>query len=108
MQAHGTRVCYTSGCRCAPCRRANAQYFVEWRQKKRHGTIILGAVRSSTDAQRLLEKLYREHVTKSRINHELGLRSTQLKVRPRITVRKHLRIQRVYQRFMAGGELPRG
>ena len=30
--AHGTRAAYVEGCRCLGCRKANADYFREWRR----------------------------------------------------------------------------
>lgn len=100
---HGLRPTYAAGCRCLRCRAANARYITTLRRKKLAGTLILGAIRSAKEVQQMLKALHREHVTNTQLAHELGLHSAQVKVHPRITVRKHLRIQRVYDKFMREG-----
>jgi len=101
-ETHGTRSRYTAGCLCTPCRAANAQYVADLRHRRRIGQVIFGARRDATDAQRWLTQLHRDGFTSTRLAHELGLHGPQVKVHPTITVRKHLRIQRVYQKFIGG------
>lgn len=96
-----SRARYTSGCRCLPCKAANAHYISQLRKKKLKGQIVLGAIISAEESKRRLNALHREQFTQKRLAHELGLRSPQVKVHARITVRKHLRIQRVYQAYMS-------
>lgn len=37
LKGHGTRAKYQGGCRCLPCRRANAGYTKAYREKVRRG-----------------------------------------------------------------------
>jgi flagellar biosynthesis component FlhA len=103
MQTCGSpsRARYTSGCRCQQCKAANARSISDLRKKKLKGTLILGAIISAKEAKQRLDALHREQFTQKRLAHELGLRSPQVKVHDRITVRKHLRIQRVYRAYMS-------
>lgn len=100
---HGTRSTYGAGCRCLPCKSANARYISDLRKKKLRGGVVLGAVISAKEAKQRLDALHREQFTQKRLAHELGLRSPQVKVHARITVRKHLRIERVYRTYMSEG-----
>lgn len=95
-----SRARYASGCRCLRCTAANARYISDLRKKKLKGKILLGAIISAEESKRRLNALHREQFTQKRLAHELGLRSPQVKVHAGITLRKHLRIQRVYQAFM--------
>ncbi len=100
MTCQRSRASYTAGCRCIICKAANARYISDLRKKKLKGTLILGAIISAQESKKRLKALHLEQFTQKRLAHELGLRSPQVKVHAGITLRKHLRIQRVFQAFM--------
>ncbi len=99
---HGTRGRYqNTGCRCLPCRAANATYIARYRSLRSAGKRPLGATIEPDAAMRLLEHLYREGIRRKVIAHGLGLRSHALRVHAKITIRKHLQIQRLHRRYMS-------
>lgn len=98
---HATRATYIAGCRCFACRVANAHYIARYRLRQRAGAVLLGAKIDSARARRLLDQLRREQVTNTAIAHALGLRSPELEIYDRITVRRFLQIKRVHRRYMS-------
>src|SRR4051812_7466936 len=98
---HGTRVAYQTGCRCLPCRLANAEYMASYRQRLRAGAVLLGAKVASAAARRLLDQLRREGIPKAHIAQALGLRSPVVRVHAQITVRKFMKIKRVHRSYLS-------
>lgn len=97
---HATRRTYAAGCACLPCRAANARYQALRRHRVASGSRILGA-RISAQATRIwLARLRREGFTWTRLAHELGLHTPQVRVHPQITVRKALQIQRLAEQYL--------
>lgn len=99
---HGSRTTYqVDGCRCQPCRQANARYLHDLRKRKLRGKIILGAIISAAESRRLLNQLHREQVQRGDVAHALGLKVPQVKVYQHITVRKALKIKRLHRMWMS-------
>lgn len=92
---HGTLKRY-KGCRCTPCRKANAKY--EQKRAKQHimGKPPLGSLVSATEARRLVRRLEAEHISQKAIAQEgCGLRLSSLRLDTEvITLRRHLQIRR--------------
>lgn len=100
---HGTRRTYQrDGCRCTPCRAANAAYWRSWHQAKVSGRPLLGARISAVEAHRLIKVIRAEWETREALAKALGrhhdlARLTQQRT---ISLRMLLKIRRLYRRFM--------
>ena len=103
---HGTRATYRTGCRCTPCRAANATYWRTWWTAQQTGRPRLGARISAVEAQRLIRLLLIEWRTlrraKSALSEALGLQHNlpRLTEQDQITVRTELRIRQFYRSRM--------
>jgi hypothetical protein len=112
---HGTRATYRTGCRCTPCRAANATYWRAWHVAHQTGRPRLGARVSAVEAQRLIRLLLIEwraqHRAKSALSEALGLQRNlpRLREQDRITLRTELRIRQFYRsRMLADPDRRRG
>ncbi len=65
--SHGTRASYQHGCRCTPCRAANAAYMSDLRTRRAKGVPILGALISAAEAWRGIRQLRGEDFPHQRI-----------------------------------------
>lgn len=97
---HGTRTCYQAGCKCTPCRAAEAAYRASLRTRHAKGLPILGALVSPVEARRRIRQLKGEGYPETRIASMAGWRDgrsrhVQLKDVPRIRLFTLLRIRRV-------------
>jgi hypothetical protein len=101
----GSRSRYQAGCRCLPCRAANACYMAQLRGRQARGLPTLGQLISPTDAARRVRQLKREGYTETRIAQMAGWRDRHLQFigRTRIRLRTYLRIRRVAQFAMLEG-----
>jgi hypothetical protein len=62
---HGTRSCYQlTGCRCTPCRSAEARYRLELRRRHVRGLPILGQLVAAEPAKRMLRVIRGEYFGK--------------------------------------------
>ncbi len=101
---HGTRQAYRSGCRCCPCRAANAQAQAQRRADRRAGRVTRGLLVNAAWARKRLRQLAIEEVPATRIAQQLGLKNRSLRLHPSyITVWKLAKIKRVYDAYMAEG-----
>jgi hypothetical protein len=100
---HATRDLYRRGCRCTPCRAANAAYWRAWWAAQRGGRPRLGARVSAVEAQRLLRLLFIEWrastAAKTLLSQALGLRHNlpRLRQQDRVTLRTELKIRQFYR-----------
>jgi len=98
---HGQRRTYQAGCRCLPCKAANARAEANRRAAHRQGRRPLGSKTSPVEAARLVRVLLRERYTRRQIAQALGLKSGRLRLHPEaITVAKYLRLKRFYRQAM--------
>lgn len=100
---HGTRGSYQAGCRCRPCRRAEAAYRAQLRTKHRCGRPILGVCISPVDARRRVRQLKREGYTAARIATLAGTGRLQLTRSAQMRLSTFLRIRRVARFAMLDG-----
>jgi hypothetical protein len=108
MQAklHGHRTTYQlAGCRCTPCRAAEALYRAHLRLRKAKGLHLLGALISPVEARLRIRQLQREGYTRGHIARLAGWQKPALSFthRQRIRFRTWLRIRRVAQFAMCEG-----
>jgi hypothetical protein len=98
-RAHGTIACYKrAGCRCTPCKAANAAYQAALRRRKLEGRPILGSHVDAKPAWRWIAALRVERYTNSRIAQLLGLKAPELQLHTeRITLKNLLKVHRLYR-----------
>lgn len=95
---HGTRPTYQRGCRCCPCRAANAAYVAQWAKDTAAGKVRLGSIIAPGEAQKRIRQMKAEHLSGRAIIRLSGLKDHALVLHPNgITVRKLLRIRRLYR-----------
>lgn len=98
---HGTRRDYKAGCRCTPCKAAEARYRANLRWLHRVGKQPLGAKVSAVDTARRIRQLLIERMTKASIAKELGLKRPILELHTgpnaRVTLRTALLIKRLHR-----------
>lgn len=99
---HGTRSTYQRlGCRCVPCKAANAHYVAAWTRDHAAGTVRLGSIISPAEALKRIRQMKAEKISGRAINRQNGLKDHALVLHPSgITVRKLLRIRRIYRLHM--------
>ena len=103
---HGTRPTYRTGCRCTPCRAANAAYWRAWHAAHHTGRPRLGARVSAVEAQRLIRLLLIEwraqRGAKGLLSAARGLRRhlARLRQQDRVTLRTELKIRQFYRARM--------
>lgn len=101
---HGTRQTYRSGCRCCPCRAANAQAQAQRRADRRTGTVTRRLLVDVALVRKRLRQLAIEDVPMAHIAQRLGLKNRSPRLHHHhITVVKLSRIKRVYDAYMAEG-----
>jgi alpha-galactosidase len=97
---HGTRATYrTAGCRCTPCRAANAAYWRAWWTATQTGQRPLGARIPAAEAHRVLKLLRLEWPTLGALARALGKHHDLARLRQArtITVRTELRLRQLYR-----------
>jgi hypothetical protein len=112
-RSHGQRRTYQAGCRCTPCKAAEAVYRSILRLRKAKGLPPVGKVVSAIEARRRIRQLLREGYTRARLAEMLGRRNGKLPpvlsnmtVDPRhvgIRIRTLLRIRRIAAEAMLEG-----
>lgn len=101
---HGDRRGYWNGCRCTPCRAANAAYQATYQHRRRHGFPILGALVNAVETWRQLRLLTKEYDTEAALAERLGIRSGRLRYgRRTIRLSTARRIRQQYQRDILDG-----
>lgn len=102
---HGTRRDYQRGCRCTPCRAAEAAYRSSLRRLRASGKQPLGAKVSAVDTWRKIRQFKSEQFTQAEIARRLGLQSPQLQFdRKRITLATSLKVARFYRLVILEGQ----
>jgi hypothetical protein len=103
VTTHGTRASYRSGCRCTPCRAAEASYQRTLRREKARGQVHEGALVPAARTLREVRHLISEALTKASIAKALGLKRPRLELHTgrgaKVTVRTARRIHALYQRW---------
>lgn len=99
MREHGTRALYQRGCRCLPCRSANARYWTQWRQQRQAGIVPLGAIVSAARCHIELRALRGEYQTAAALGTALGWHRNTERVRQarRIRLRTALKVHRLFR-----------
>lgn len=104
---HGTRQAYKAGCRCMPCRAAEASYRAHLRARHAAGKPILGARVSAAETWKRIRQLRPELGSNDAIAAALGLRKPSLSLHTgpdaMTTVRTLLRIKRLHRLVFTGG-----
>jgi hypothetical protein len=104
---HGTRQHYQAGCRCVSCRAANAAYEAARSADKAAGKVRLGTIIPPGEAVKRLRQMKAEKISGRAINRQNGLKDHTLVLHPNgITVRKLLRIRRIYRLQMLDNRDP--
>jgi hypothetical protein len=96
---HGERRAYQLGCRCSPCRSANAAYQATFRQARCAGRPLLGAHVPAARTHKLMLVLRIEQLTNGDVARLLGWHGNYGRIYHAATVslRTHLRVQRLYR-----------
>lgn len=110
---HGTRSRYQAGCRCVPCRAAEAIYRAKLRKRKVKGLPPVGRVVSAIEARRRVRQLLREGYTRARLAEMAGRKGghlppvlSNMRIDPKragIRLRTHLLIRRIAIEAMLEG-----
>lgn|SRR3970282_1673635 len=108
MSLCGTRRSYQWGCRCARCRRAEADYRRRLRTDLCKGRLPLGCRVNARQTWRLITRLVKAGYTKPQIAGFLGLKRPRLELHTETVIQATaLRISALYDSLMAEGpELP--
>lgn len=120
---HGARKAYQAGCRCLPCRSANAAYSACRRAKLREGRPILGSKQDGLETARQLRCLIGEGYSSGVLMALIGLRPwtfyahtrteaikvyqsgrVDYKPPPRVTLRVAFKVQRFWRQQQVEGE----
>lgn len=101
---HGTRTTYRTGCRCLPCKAANAIYEHTRRQRWRDQHPPLGHRISAAQTAKQIQALLIERCTHAQIARALGRRTRTFRLPDRITLRTALKVRRLYRALMLGAE----
>ena len=94
MADHGPRRQYQAGCRCLPCRSANALYMTDLRTRYASGKPPLGQVLPRHVATRVLRSIQQEGIGWRDLARRLGVRRFELRGRG-VRWRTVLRLARV-------------
>lgn len=100
MREHGTRLQYQKGCKCTPCRAANASYWLAWYHAKQSGKPLLGSRISAARTHILMKVIRGEDMSNHRLGRDLfgGYRAYKRIRRERsLTLRTALKVQRYYR-----------
>jgi hypothetical protein len=100
---HGQRKTYQAhGCRCTPCRAAEATYRASIRRLHASRRPPLRSLISPVQARQIIDRLKIEHVKQAHLARALGLKNRSLRLHPEaITVAKYLRIKLFARRLLA-------
>lgn len=96
---HGTRGTYQRvGCRCTPCKAAEASYRAELRRRHAQGRPILGSPVDASQAIKMVKAMAVEGLTERELAWHLGLKEARVRWQTtRIRVRSLLKLHRVYR-----------
>lgn len=97
---HGTRRQYQSGCRCLPCRAAEATYRAELRRKQVKGLPILGAYISASEAWARIRVLKQEHFANRQITGRRDHNRPKLTPEGRVRLVTLIRLRALCQRYL--------
>lgn len=101
---HGLRRTYQSGCRCFPCKVAEARYRSDLRRLHRLGKQPLGATISAVETWRRIRQLKAEQFSEAEIARRIGLTRPELRLHPdRVRVKTMLLIRRLHRHMFGEG-----
>lgn len=105
-RSHGQRRTYQAGCRCLPCRAAEAAYRARLRGAQARGLPTLGMLVSPKQAARRIRQLKGEGYTAARIAQMAGWKDRHVRLDRGLRIRlgTWLRIRRVARFAMLEGE----
>lgn len=99
---HGRRSTYLDGCRCLPCRSANASYQAHRRERLARGKPLPGVVIQGHYTAQLVRSLLAEGFSASRVGHLLGMSEATIR-RHRssapVTLRTAARVQSLWRAY---------
>lgn len=101
---HGTRSRYQAGCRCIPCRAANAIYVAHLRSLKAKGLPALGTLVNAKEAGAHVRAILVERYSRRQLLAQTGLeRHTlpRLNATTRCRLKTVLRLRRAYRYLVA-------
>ena len=96
---HGLRVVYQRGCRCLPCRAAEARYRATLRRQDLRGEVPLGRTVPAGLLWRRVRTLILEGLSEEAICRALGVKALHFG-QDRVTVGSQLRVERLYRRVV--------
>lgn len=100
----GTRVAYRRGCRCMPCRAAEAAYRRDLRLLHARGIHSWGMRLDAAEARQMLRAFRTEGQSRRETARRLGyLNPGPYRLYTQITVRRFLKLRRLYRLTMAEG-----
>lgn len=103
----GTRAQYQQGCRCLPCRAAEATYRAELRRKRVRGLPVLGAYISASEAWARIRVLKQERFTNRQITGRQDHHAPAITAQGRVRLVTLIRLRALCQRYLIeDGELP--
>lgn len=101
---HGSRSTYQGGCRCTPCRAANAAYEAIYRAAKLRRQLMPGAIVRAPDAARQLRLLVTEYESRAALARRLGFKDRHLQFdTASLTLRNARKIRRLYETDILAG-----
>lgn len=107
LPVHGLRATYETGCRCTPCRAANARYWTAWRRARLAQRPPLGSRIPAARTHILLRVIRTEGISHRRLGREVFGSYRQYKrvrTEPVCTLRTALKVQRFYRLVVAAPE----
>lgn len=105
---HGIRASYKRGCKCLPCRTANADYVRTWRTRKVTGRPIWGQHIPAGDTWRRLRALVTDYGSRAAVSRAYGTANGHIRFGPRVTLRTYVRVLRLYRQMNPEGDSPEG
>lgn len=100
-ESHGQRTTYRRGCRCAPCKSANAEAERQRRRAWLQGKPPMGSLVTASDSLQILASLAREQYSAGYVAALLGLKSRCPRLHTgRITLRNALKVKRLARLYL--------
>lgn len=101
---HGHRTTYQDGCRCVPCKAANAQYQRALYALRQQGKAPMGSFVDAGTVRKLVKGMLIEGFTFAEIARRLGVKCERFRVcTDKVTVRKFLQVRRLYRAISLEG-----
>lgn len=105
---HGIRATYERGCRCTPCRAANARYWSHWFHARKSGKPLLGSRVNAARTHILMKVIRTEGISHGALDQDLAWWGHYSRVRNArtVTLRTALKVARYYRLRVADGQPP--